>query len=46
MKNVILTLMALGPNFPTGPGKPYMQKMEKHKRPKLKQDYFDFLKKV
>lgn len=40
MKNVILTLMPLGPNFPTGPGKPYMQKMEKHKRSKIKARLF------
>lgn len=34
-KNVFLTLMPLGPIFPTGPGNPYMQKMVKHTRSKI-----------
>lgn len=35
-KNAFLTLMPLGPVFPTGPGKPYMEKMEKHTQSKIK----------
>lgn len=36
--------MPPGPIFPTGPGKPYMQKMEKHTRLKIVERLFLFFK--